>query len=260
MNLSIFKIGLAVFTIFLSINLGTAQKSDTQIAALNKVDPAKKNELGIVSAEFDSGCKCTIYNGERFIISSEPTTVDGRPRLQVKRPGATQWMTLEDDIKYFEYEKGYEYVISCQLIAYNDESKPKEYTLIRVFSKEKKESDMRKPHQLGVTENTTWTIETMNGEKMSGSVSFYEKGHGSAYAGCNHISFEFKHNKKKKTLNITDGMMTAMACFSEDEDAPNVMELEDILSGILYGEIEYTATAKKMTIKKEGKEVLVLVR
>ncbi|MCH2043593.1 MAG: META domain-containing protein [Saprospiraceae bacterium] len=260
MNLSIFKIGLAVFTIFLSINLGTAQKSDAQIAALNKVDPANKNEIGVISAELDQDRKCTIYTGEHFIISSEPTTVDGRPCLQVKRPGATQWMTLENDIKYFEYEKGYEYVISYQLVAYDDESLPKEYILTGVFSKEKKESDMRKPHQLGVTENTTWTIEMMNGKQMSGSVTFYEEGRGSAYAGCNHISFEFKHNKKKKTLNITDVIMTEMACFSRDEDGPNVMELEGILSGILYGEIEYTATAKKMIIEKEGKEVLVLVR
>ncbi len=83
---------------------------------------------------------------ERWVIGSERIIAsDGRLCYWVKINDNTEWWMIRSSIKGFTYEEGYEYVVDVKATVNPDppqDAPAWDYSLIRIISKEKKDSDV----------------------------------------------------------------------------------------------------------------------
>lgn len=83
---------------------------------------------------------------ERWVIGSERIIAsDGRLCYWVKINDNTEWWMIRSSIKGFTYEEGYEYVVDVKATKVPDPPQDAgsiTYSLIRIISKEKKDSDV----------------------------------------------------------------------------------------------------------------------
>ena len=83
---------------------------------------------------------------ERWVIGSERIIAsDGRLCYWVKINDNTEWWMIRSSIKGFTYEEGYEYVVDVKATVNPDRPQDApawDYSLIRIISKEKKDSDV----------------------------------------------------------------------------------------------------------------------
>ncbi len=108
--------------------------------------------LGILLIGLSTSCEKQedIDNGqtweERWVIGSERIIAsDGRLCYWVKINDNTEWWMIRSSIKGFTYEEGYEYVVDVRATVNPDRPQDApawDYSLIRIISKEKKDSDV----------------------------------------------------------------------------------------------------------------------
>ena len=88
---------------------------------------------------------------ERWTIASEKTECMGMdmmlPCYWIRRNDNPVWERMDADIEGFQYEEGYEYVVDLKVARLKNppaDASNRKYSLIRIISREKKESDVPK--------------------------------------------------------------------------------------------------------------------
>lgn len=232
-----------------------AQKTASEILKLNEVR-AKKNIPMIMTAERQEGR--SVSDCIWLVASEKGINKEGKPCLLVKHPAATSWTALDAEIKNFVYTEGFEYKIMCKETKYDDSSKPTEYELTGVDAKEKKKSDLRKEHEKGVFEDTSWDITHFEEVEINRGYLRIKDGQISMSLGCNYLrGTTIKVNEKNKSLKFVFGNsagMTEKGCGDK-----LMMEQEGRLFEVLGKIDSYEATENELVLKN-GETVLMRLK
>lgn len=155
--------------------------------------------------------------------------VEKRKCLLTKPSWGTKWDLFYANIEGFNYEPGYEYHLEVKETEIKNppaDSSSLKYTLIKVISKEKKDSDARMEFEKPTFEST-WDIVTLNGTETKGYILFKKDGTLSANAGCNTMAgIKFKADTAKNTIafDADKAASTLMACMNDrDQEFKNAL-------------------------------------
>lgn len=82
---------------------------------------------------------------EVLVIASEIVVKDDGTAFWVKRNGSSTWEMMYTEIDNFNYEIGYEYIVEVRVNKIKDpgpDQSSHKYTLVKIISKEKKDSNV----------------------------------------------------------------------------------------------------------------------
>ena len=109
---------------------------------------------------------------ETLTVASEKCIYpSGYALFYIKKDSGAQWEMFDDSIKGFDYEPGYEYVIVVKVTMTPEppeDAPDRTYSLVRIVSKEKKDSDV--PVYENPTWEERWTVSHESVVKEDGSV------------------------------------------------------------------------------------------
>ena len=234
-----------------------APLSEGAIVALNEVQEPENDFIMISMENRDDAYVST----DMLVIASEWTDPDCNTCLLAKHPRGVTFSPFKEKIKYFRPEKGYEYIIEYRLTDYKKKRLKDEYELLRVLSKEKKDSDIRKNHEKGTFEETSWDIVWFIGEEPGGGMTISEE-YIYFSTGCNSVSgvkFDVDQDEGEVNFDFSNSMMTEMGCVG-DGSGLSPYFLENNIPVELPKVNRYEATGRQLKLFQGDKLIMELKR
>jgi len=166
--------------------------------------------------------------------------------MLVKNKIVGDWTYFYDNIKGFEYEEGYEYLLNVKIETIKNppaDASALKYTLVEVLEKNKTKKQ--------ITLNNNWKVITMNGidrfEKNLTIKFDYKEKKVSGFAGCN--NFFGKYNFNKQNLSFGEMGMTRKMC----QD----MTVENTLINNLRNVSTYKIDNSKLVFYDKNNQVII---
>ena len=230
--------------------------SEEAIVALNQVQEPEEDFIMISMENRDDAYVST----DMFVVASEWTDPDCNTCLLVKHPRGVAFAPFNEEIKYFRPEKGYEYIIEFELTDYKKKKQKDEYRLLRVLSKEKKDSDIRQNHEKGAFEHTAWDIVWFIGEKPGGgmTISGEDVYFSTSCNGVSGVKFDVDEDKGVISFDFSKSMTTSMGCMGEGGLSPYF--LEENIPVELRSVDRYEATDRQLKLFRGDELVMELKR
>lgn len=245
------SIFLALSIAFLSIQCNTKKEEaptetttepKTEVTTETSNESAFTSQYGIIIASKQVDCQ-GVANQKCFLTKSV---------------GGTKWELLYSSIEGFNFEEGNEYhleIKKTEIKNHPADTPNAKYKLVKVISKEKKDSDIRMESEKP-TFDSTWDIVMLNEKALKkGFIAFRNDGSANANAGCNNMAgIKFKTDASKKTIKFDTSKVasTMMACPNDYDN-----EFQEALTKVTHFE---EVSKNKLLLKENTTTLLELNR